>query len=123
MRRFGVMLYITPLQIATESSSTPKSVMKTMVGGYFGAVCCAGTYPCSISTANRHTLIIRVHVRRWGMTTCIDRSSPKDYSLDGEVQYCIRGRVDLAAHAAQADVGKTKLRTGSWDLASIIPAS
>ena len=29
------MEYITPRQIATESSTTPKSVMNTMVGGYF----------------------------------------------------------------------------------------
>jgi hypothetical protein len=27
--------YITPRQIATESSTTPKSVMKTIVCGYF----------------------------------------------------------------------------------------
>jgi hypothetical protein len=28
--------YITPLQMGTESSTVPKSVIKTMVGGYFG---------------------------------------------------------------------------------------
>src|SRR5271163_2477808 len=33
MRRFGAMPYITPLQRATESSTMPKSVMKTTVGG------------------------------------------------------------------------------------------
>src|SRR5271155_720018 len=33
MRRLGVMPYMTPLQRATESSITPKSVMKTTVGG------------------------------------------------------------------------------------------
>src|SRR6266850_3743890 len=112
------MPYITPLQIATESSSTPKSVMKTMVGGYFGAVCCAGTCPRSISTANRHTLIIRVHARRWDMTTCIDRSSPKDYSLGGEVQHCIRGRVYLAANAIQTDRAKLNCapEAGTWHL-------
>jgi hypothetical protein len=32
MRTSGTMEYITPLQIATESSTVPKSVMKTMVG-------------------------------------------------------------------------------------------
>src|SRR5215831_8614850 len=35
MRTSGMIPYITPRQIATESSTTPKSVMKTMVGGYF----------------------------------------------------------------------------------------
>jgi hypothetical protein len=30
--------YITPRQMATESSSTPKSVMKTIVGAYFLAL-------------------------------------------------------------------------------------
>src|SRR6266436_182185 len=35
MRTSGMIPYITPRQIATESSSTPKSVMNTMVGGYF----------------------------------------------------------------------------------------
>jgi hypothetical protein len=35
MRTSGMMEYITPRQIATESSTVPKSVMKTMVGGYF----------------------------------------------------------------------------------------
>jgi hypothetical protein len=29
------MPYITPRQMATESSTTPKSVMNTIVGGYF----------------------------------------------------------------------------------------
>src|SRR6266478_5648401 len=41
MRRFGVMPYMTPLQRATESSSVPKSVMKTTVGGYLDAGCSA----------------------------------------------------------------------------------
>src|SRR5208337_4516675 len=40
MRRFGAMPYITPLQSATESSSTPKSVMKTIVGGGCTEDCC-----------------------------------------------------------------------------------
>ena len=33
MRKSGVIEYITPRQIATESSTVPKSVMKTTVGG------------------------------------------------------------------------------------------
>src|ERR1700686_2002743 len=41
MRRFGAIPYITPLQSATESSTTPKSVMKTTVGGGCTADCCA----------------------------------------------------------------------------------
>ena len=35
------MPYMTPLQRATESSTMPKSVMKTTVGGGCAAVCCA----------------------------------------------------------------------------------
>src|SRR5262249_28103441 len=35
MRTLGMIPYITPRQIATESSSTPKSVMNTIVAGYF----------------------------------------------------------------------------------------
>ena len=34
MRTSGMIEYITPRQMATESSTTPKSVMKTMVCGY-----------------------------------------------------------------------------------------
>src|SRR5215469_15535457 len=34
MRTSGIIPYITPRQIATESSTTPKSVMNTIVGGY-----------------------------------------------------------------------------------------
>src|SRR5271165_1449545 len=40
MRRFGAMPYITPLQSATESSTTPKSVMNTTVGCGTGAATC-----------------------------------------------------------------------------------
>src|SRR6516225_6983651 len=36
MRTTGRIEYITPLQMVTESSTVPKSVMKTMVGGYLG---------------------------------------------------------------------------------------
>src|SRR5579871_2192133 len=45
MRASGEMEYITPRQIATESSTTPKSVMKTIVCGYFRAAsaACMGT--------------------------------------------------------------------------------
>ena len=41
MRNSGAMEYITPLQSATESSTTPKSVIKTTVGGAFGGAACA----------------------------------------------------------------------------------
>src|ERR1035437_2435631 len=41
MRRFGAMPYITPLQRATESSTIPKSVINTTVGGGCGVDCCA----------------------------------------------------------------------------------
>ena len=39
MRSSGAIEYITPLQSATESSTTPKSVMKTTVGRAGAAVC------------------------------------------------------------------------------------
>ena len=35
MRTLGMTEYITPLQMGTESSTVPKSVIKTIVGGYF----------------------------------------------------------------------------------------
>ena len=47
MRRLGAMPYMTPLQSATESSTMPKSVMKTTVGGGCAADCCAGWSPRS----------------------------------------------------------------------------
>src|SRR5579864_4151219 len=43
MRTSGMMEYITPLQIGTESSTVPKSVIKTMVGGYFWPGVCDHT--------------------------------------------------------------------------------
>src|SRR6266852_8128937 len=50
MRRLGAMPYMTPLQRATESSRTPKSVMKTTVGGGCTADCCAAT---GLATRNK----------------------------------------------------------------------
>src|SRR5579862_1784050 len=38
MRTDGITPYITPRQSATESSTTPKSVMNTIVGGYFASL-------------------------------------------------------------------------------------
>src|SRR5579862_2913950 len=38
MRTSGMTEYITPRHSATESSTTPKSVMNTIVGGYFCTV-------------------------------------------------------------------------------------
>src|SRR5579863_7553794 len=37
IRTSGIIPYITPRHSATESSTTPKSVIKTIVGGYFRA--------------------------------------------------------------------------------------
>src|ERR1700733_1848480 len=37
IRTVGMMPYITPRHSATESSTKPKSVMNTIVGGYFSA--------------------------------------------------------------------------------------
>ena len=54
MRTSGMIEYITPLQIATESSTTPKSVMKTIVGGYF-AVCAQANEQMVRSKAMKQT--------------------------------------------------------------------
>src|SRR6267378_1054020 len=56
MRRLGVMLYMMPLQRATESSRMPKSVMKTTVGGGCVADCCAGR-----GVATRSTIVAATH--------------------------------------------------------------
>src|SRR5579864_6698833 len=53
MRTSGMIPYITPRQIATESSSTPKSVMNTMVGGYLCAVSLAAHAPEGESVSTR----------------------------------------------------------------------
>src|SRR5579863_8092611 len=37
IRTVGITPYITPRHSATESSTTPKSVMNTIVGGYFAS--------------------------------------------------------------------------------------
>src|ERR1035438_4981764 len=62
MRRLGAMPYMTPLQSATESSTTPKSVMKTTVGGG-AAAGCARRGPAARSNkavaATHHTQNIR----------------------------------------------------------------
>src|SRR3954453_15967360 len=62
MRTVGMIPYITPRQIATESSTTPKSVMNTMVGGYFpGESLAARDCPAVASsrTASTKTLAFR----------------------------------------------------------------
>src|SRR5215472_8430252 len=60
MRTSGIIPYITPRQIATESSTTPKSVMKTMVGGYFcvpslAARTCGDTTNGKVSARTKRT--------------------------------------------------------------------
>src|ERR1019366_1141840 len=57
MRRLGVMPYMTPLQRATESSTTPKSVMNTMVGGGCTADGCAGSGFATRNKANHRQKI------------------------------------------------------------------
>src|SRR6476646_9043258 len=60
MRTSGRMPYITPRQIATESSSTPKSVMKTIVGGYF----CVPSFAAQAwtGTADNSTTSARIEI-------------------------------------------------------------
>src|SRR5713101_3863183 len=77
MRRFGVMPYMTPLQRATESSTVPKSVMKTTVGGYLEAGCSADRrLPRRRSAANPLKSLCTDR-RGCGSTKFIDRSTPK----------------------------------------------
>src|SRR5436190_21867015 len=61
MRTSGMTEYITPRQMATESSSVPKSVMKTMVGAYFLARWAAmGTVRAAHSHASTSATSIHV---------------------------------------------------------------
>src|SRR4029077_10874633 len=61
MRTSGMTEYITPRQMATESSSTPKSVMKTMVGAYFLARWAGmGTVRAAHNNASRSATLINV---------------------------------------------------------------
>src|ERR1700687_238092 len=53
MRRLGAMPYMMPLHNATESSTMPKSVMKTTVGGGCRAGCCARRGLAAISNKAR----------------------------------------------------------------------
>jgi hypothetical protein len=53
------MPYMTPLQSATESSTTPKSVMKTTVGGGWGTDGCARTALAARSKKTNHRQNIR----------------------------------------------------------------
>ncbi len=57
MRTSGMMPYITPRQIATESSTTPKSVMNTMVGGYFAAASFAALAGIGTAASSTTTII------------------------------------------------------------------
>jgi hypothetical protein len=68
--------YITPRQIATESSTTPKSVMKTMVGGYFWAASCALVHT---AVASARTTIKKI--LRWNARIRIQPASPKMNSV------------------------------------------
>src|SRR5258708_7669728 len=81
MRTSGMMEYMTPRQMATASSRTPKSVMKTMVGGYF----CAGG---AVANAKAHRLAskskasIGMTSRRWRGDGGIMRSSSPGVLLE-----------------------------------------
>ena len=78
MRRFGVIPYITPLQRATESSRTPKSVMKTIVGGGCGAAVWAGRLAVKSSRTNQR-LSARGDFRAWLADMTIDSNALRDY--------------------------------------------
>src|SRR6266481_873914 len=77
MRRFGVIPYMTPLQRATESSTVPKSVMKTTVGGDLDAGCSADRKLARRRSAANPLKSLRADRRRCGSTKNIDRNTPK----------------------------------------------
>src|SRR5271166_3385370 len=83
MRRFGAMLYMTPLQRATESSTTPKSVMKTRVGG----CCWAGSGPAANKkrgiAVTHHKQRIRARFAAWVRVIRIALTPEKTTSLLG----------------------------------------
>src|SRR5215469_16315728 len=61
MRTSGMMPYITPRHSATESSTRPKSVMNTIVGGYFPSASAARELAGGITNRNNnHTLAARL---------------------------------------------------------------
>src|SRR5215469_12769566 len=71
MRTSGMMPYITPRHSATESSTRPKSVMNTIVGGYFPSASAARELAEAIANRNnnntlaarlpRKTLCLKTH--------------------------------------------------------------
>jgi hypothetical protein len=79
MRSSGKIEYMTPLQIATESSTVPKSVMKTTVGGYCSDVCCATADPKDSSRKRKDTdsrfLLRRILTVIGGLTVKFTRST------------------------------------------------
>src|SRR5215472_833834 len=60
MRTSGMMPYITPRHSATESSTRPKFVMNTIVGGYFPSASAAREPAEAIANRNNNTLAARL---------------------------------------------------------------
>src|ERR1700688_3975640 len=79
MRRFGAIPYITPLHSATESSSTPKSVIKTTVGGGDTDGCCATRLPAKNNVIPTHNSFAHIVAADFlaGLLIRMNRSSPK----------------------------------------------
>src|SRR5260370_14885859 len=77
MRRLGAMPYMTPLQRATESSSMPKSVMKTTVGGGSTAGGCAGRGLATRSSRTNQKQSLRVDFAAEVNVIHIKPNSPK----------------------------------------------
>src|SRR5437879_902105 len=75
MRTSGMIPYITTRQIATESSSTPKSVMNTMVGGYF----CAASFAAHASEGES------VSKRIASVTAIVLRTQPRPGLTEDEM--------------------------------------
>src|SRR5271170_5698567 len=100
MRRFGAMPYITPLHRATESSTMPKSVMKTTVGGGCWAGGCYKRGPAARNKPARTRpndtehiradFVAAVNVIRIALSAPVD---PSFYPLQGRTQRRLRASI------------------------------
>src|SRR5205807_4483656 len=104
MRTSGMIEYITPRQSATESSTKPKSVMNTIVGGYFCAF--SGT-PFLASCARSGDLVPARNTRTTASATICVRFN--------EFQY-----PDFIGHDSKQDKSCLKARTITLPAAHVL---
>ena len=113
MRTSGMMEYITPRHRATESSTTPKSVMKTMVCGYFAdcaLVSVAETSSSTITNPDRRSCLRRDEaLARTGLSfvvIMVDRilgSPPRRKSCADLMALRLQERIRLASLGKTAE--------------------